>query len=347
MEDRRVDTREARRCTRPPASASRRPRAARKTSACAASRSPPAATSTSTASATRRSTSATSSTSTGSRCCAARRRCCSAAARPAASSTRSASRPVLADVSEVTTTVGTGSYLRAHRRLQPQDLGETSALRLNVMTNNADNYGNIDRQERHRADLPLGHRHAPTSSRSAATTSTTTTASTTACPGCARRLERPISDDQPGGPDQGRPEELLRRRQRLQRRLAPPTARSSYTHRFEDGGELHTVAAPAAATTATSAPRRSASARTTNAQTVPIPTARSIAPTQDDGQRRDAADPRHQQQGAGPAGRPTCRPTTRNDVQLVRPQERGAGRRRPGARGVQQLRDGRCRPASS
>ena len=82
---------------------------------------PPAATSSSTACATRRSTSATSSTSTASRCCAARPRCCSGAARPAASSTRSARQPLLADVSEVSASVGSGSYLPADRRLQPQD----------------------------------------------------------------------------------------------------------------------------------------------------------------------------------------------------------------------------------
>ncbi|MEO7008149.1 MAG: TonB-dependent receptor, partial [Caldimonas sp.] len=50
-------------------------------------------------------------------------------------------RPVLADVSEVTATAGSGSYLRGTGDFNLK-LGETSALRINTMLTNADNYGN-------------------------------------------------------------------------------------------------------------------------------------------------------------------------------------------------------------
>ena len=51
-------------------------------------------------------------------------------------------QPFLADASEVAATVGTGGYLRADRRLQPQDRRRPSALRINAMSTTADNCGN-------------------------------------------------------------------------------------------------------------------------------------------------------------------------------------------------------------
>ena len=54
--------------------------------------------------------------------------------------------PLLADVSEVTATAGSGSYIRGTGDFNIK-LGETSALRINAMFTDADNFGNkIDKQ---------------------------------------------------------------------------------------------------------------------------------------------------------------------------------------------------------
>ena len=286
----------------------------------------------------RRSTSATSSTSTGSRCCAARRRCCSGAARPAASSTRSARRRCSATISEVSATVGSGSYLRLTGDFNLKT-SETSALRLNAMTNTADNYGNIDRQGRHRADLPLGHRHGR---RVLGRLLLSRQPQRHQLRHALAARERLGADqrDQSGRAAQGRPEELLRRRQRLQRRLR--RLRHAPLHPPLPGRRrTGTRCCAAAATTATSGPRRSASAcaRPTRRAWSPIPTARrSLRP------RRTVND-------ATPLTRGTqnkvqdltatyLQTDYSNELQLVRPAERAARRRRPVARGVQQLQDG-------
>ena len=105
---------------------------------------------------------------TASRCCAARPRCCSAAARPAASSTRCSKQPVpgrreRGDLHRRHAAATTA----AHRRLQhqaPARRRPCASTRWGpTPTTTA---ATIDKQ-RHRADLPLGHRHATTSSTSA------------------------------------------------------------------------------------------------------------------------------------------------------------------------------------
>ena len=78
-------------------------------------------------------------------------------------------QPILANVSEVQTIAGTGQLLPRHRRLQPADLGDLRGaprtrwdLRRELRQH--------DRQVRHRADLPLGHRHRRRVLRSAIST---------------------------------------------------------------------------------------------------------------------------------------------------------------------------------
>ena len=104
-----------------------------------------------------------------------------------------------------------------------------------------------------------------------------------------------------------------------------------------------------AATTATCAPRRSASARarrTRRPASSPTPNATGRADAVDD-QRRDDADPRHQQQGAGPDHALRCRPTTATPSSGSGRSNEVLGGRRLRARGVQQLHPdaaGRRRP---
>ena len=256
--------------------------------------------------------------------------------------------PLLANINEVSTTVGSGSYLRLTGDFNLKT-SETSALRLNVMTNTADNYGNYDRQGRHRADLPLGHRHRRRVLGRLLTTSTTATASTTACRGCAQNDSGGRSARRnPGGLIKIDPKNYYGAASDYSAgyavvRHAPATRTASRT------AASGTRCCAAAATTATSAPRRSASAcarPTRDGRRHQSRLHRRSRRRQDDDQRRDAAEPRHQQQGAGPA-RDLPADRLHEHVQLVRPQERGARRRRLRARGVQQLHAWSCRPASS
>ena len=255
--------------------------------------------------------------------------------------------PACDNVNEVATTIGSGSYLRLTGDFNLKT-GETSALRINAMTNTADNYGNYDRQARHRAELPLGHRHAPTSSRSATSTSTTTTASTTACRGCAQNDSARHQRRRIRRADPGRPEELLRRRERLQRRLRVVRHASATRTASQDGGELAHGAAqrrlrprPARLDDPLLRPLDQCARRRHQSRVH-----RGRADPGDD-QRRDAADPRHQQQGAGPDARPTCRPTTANTFNWFGRKNEVLAGIDVVARGVQQLQHGRCRPASS
>ncbi len=136
-----------------------------------------------------------------------------------------------------------GSYLRSTGDFNLQDLGETSALRLNVMTTHGRQLRQHDRQVRHRADLPLrasaradefslGYYYLREPQRHQLRH-----------PVAAPRRRRPISATNPARPGDDRPEELLRRGERLQRRLRRRTARFEHTHRFGDGGQWHTVVA--------------------------------------------------------------------------------------------------------
>ena len=179
-------------------------------------------------------------------------------------------QPLLADVNEVQTTVGTRRLLARDRRLQHAD-SATSALRLERDDDQRRQRRQHDRQARHRADLPLGHRHGRR------------VLARLLLPQQRQRhqlrpalaapdLERADVGDQPGQPGQDRPEELLRRRERLQRRLR--RLRHGPVHApLRRRRRARTRSCATAATTATSAPRRSASAPA--ATTTPTPTARS------------------------------------------------------------------------
>ena len=69
----------------------------------------------------------------------------------------------LDDASQVNFTVGNDGFLRFVGDFNIQT-GETSALRINLMRNTADNNGNFIDKEGAALNLPLGHRHAATSS---------------------------------------------------------------------------------------------------------------------------------------------------------------------------------------
>ena len=84
-------------------------------------------------------------------------------------------QPVLANMNEVSLVGGSGSYLRASGDFNLQT-SETSALRLNVMATNADNWGNTIDKQGFAPSFRFKARHRRRVPARLSTTSTTTTA---------------------------------------------------------------------------------------------------------------------------------------------------------------------------
>ena len=208
--------------------------------------------------------------------------------------------PLLANISEVSTSIGSGSYLRLTGDFNLKT-SETSAFRLNAMMNTADNYGNnVDkigiaptfRWGIGTADeFSVGYFYLDNNN-----------GINYGLPWLRQNDSGGISETNPGRADQDRPEELLRRRQRLQRRLrgvrhdplhAPLPGRRRMAHR---AAQRRLRPRPARLDDPLLRPldQRAGGRHQSGVQPG--------RPDPGDDLRRDHADPRHQQQGAGPAG---------------------------------------------
>ena len=197
---------------------------------------------------------------------------------------------------------------------------ETSALRLNVMTTTADNWRQRDRQARHRADLPLGHRHAPTSSRLGYYYLHNHNGINYGMPWLRADDSAPISATNPGGLIDRSTRRTTTARRATTTPATRPTARSTTPTASSDGGQLNTAL------------RHGGYDRDQRASDDPLlrrarpadgrrhqPDCPTVAPTRSTLDDATPLDPRHQQQGPGPDDDlPADR--LQQHLQLVRPQ---------------------------
>ena len=232
-------------------------------------------------------------------------------------------QPVLANVNEISVIGGSGSYCRATGDFNFQT-SETSALRLNVMTTTADNWRQHDRQVRHRAELPLQASAAPTSSCSATYYLDNDNGVNYGIPWLRRDDSGPISVNNPGGLVPIDPKNYYGAGSDYNAGYAS-YGTFQHTHRFGDAGQWHTVVRYGGYDRDLRASTIRFCTRATNPNTgaVTNPECNAVAPTQSTINDATHADPRHQQQGAGP-DHALCPDRLQQYLPVARNPQRGA-----------------------